>query len=397
MESIYEKSEEEEVIEKESILPPNEQKQLRERDQQKEVTKDAIEVNEVKAEVCESFVNDQADLPESDTISELNQSREKELCDRQIIIHDVPMKSSRKLEMKAVIKRLENLIAITKEDISRLNRLPSGEIRLTFKDKQIVDDIIKKNYQKNVLNDGPYNYFLIDKNIKPCLTKSALHELKKAQQEVNKKNAFLKEEGDHFYVLDGDPGFRNGACVRLVKSESKERRDRQIIIYDLNLMESQKESNLESNEESNQKSNRELKAVIKKLEDLVTITEEDISDLHQMAPGTIHVTFKDKQIVDDIMMKNCQKNVLPDGTFYYTLIDKSIKACLTKKALHNVQKANQERDKKNALLKDDHFYVLDGDPGFRNGVSVRLVKKDAIGVNEVKAEVCVDTLSDKTA
>ena len=76
MESIYEKSEEEEVIEKESILPPNEQKQLRLRDQQKEVTKDAIEVNEVKAEVCESFVNDQADLPESDTISELNQSRE---------------------------------------------------------------------------------------------------------------------------------------------------------------------------------------------------------------------------------------------------------------------------------------------------------------------------------
>ena len=380
MESIYEKSEEEEV--KESILPPNEQKQLRERDQLKEVTKDAIEVNEVKAEVCESFVNDQADLPESDTISELNQSREKELCDRQIIIHDVPMKSSRKLEMKAVIKKLENLITITKEDISRLNRLPSGEIRLTFKDKQIVDDIIRKNYQKNVLNDGPYNFFLIDKNIKPCLTKNALHELKKAQQEVNKKNAFLKEEGDHFYVLDGDPGFRNGAGVRLVKSESKERRDRQIIIYDLNLMENQKESNPESN--------RELKAVIKKLEDLVTITEEDISDLHQMAPGTIHVTFKDKQIVDDIMMKNCQKNVLPDGTFYYTLIDKSIKACLTKKALHNVQKANQERDKKNALLKeeDDHFYVLDGDPGFRNGVSVRLVKKDVSSV---------ETLSDKTA
>ena len=381
MESIYEKSEEE-VKEKESILPPNEQKQLRERDQQKEVTKDAIEVNEVKAEVCESFVNDQADLPESDTISELNQSREKELCDRQIIIHDLPMKSSRKLEMKAVIKRLENLITITKEDISRLKRLPSGEIRLTFKDKQIVDDIIRKNYQKNVLNDGPYNFFLIDKNIKPCLTKNALHELKKAQQEVNKKNAFLKEEGDHFYVLDGDPGFRNGAGVRLVKSESKERRDRQIIIYDLNLMENQKESNPESN--------RELKAVIKKLEDLVTITEEDISDLHQMAPGTIHVTFKDKQIVDDIMMKNCQKNVLPDGTFYYTLIDKSIKACLTKKALHNVQKANQERDKKNALLKeeDDHFYVLDGDPGFRNGVSVRLVKKDVSSV---------ETLSDKTA
>ena len=381
MESIYEKSEEE-VKEKESILPPNEQKQLRERDQQKGVTKDAIEVNEVKAEVCESFVNDQADLPESDTISELNQSREKELCDRQIIIHDVPMKSSRKLEMKAVIKRLENLITITKEDISRLKRLPSGEIRLTFKDKQIVDDIIRKNYQKNVLNDGPYNFFLIDKNIKPCLTKNALHELKKAQQEVNKKNAFLKEEGDHFYVLDGDPGFRNGAGVRLVKSESKERRDRQIIIYDLNLMENQKESNPESN--------RELKAVIKKLEDLVTITEEDISDLHQMAPGTIHVTFKDKQIVDDIMMKNCQKNVLPDGTFYYTLIDKSIKACLTKKALHNVQKANQERDKKNALLKeeDDHFYVLDGDPGFRNGVSVRLVKKDVSSV---------ETLSDKTA
>ena len=381
MESIYEKSEEE-VKEKESILPPNEQKQLRERDQQKGVTKDAIEVNEVKAEVCESFVNDQADLPESDTISELNQSREKELCDRQIILHDLPMKSSRKLEMKAVIKKLENLITITKEDISRLNRLPSGEIRLTFKDKQIVDDIIKKNYQKNVLNDGPYNFFLIDKNIKPCLTKNALHELKKAQQEVNKKNALVKEESDHFYVLDGDPGFRNGAGVRLVKSESKERRDRQIIIYDLNLMENQKESNPESN--------RELKAVIKKLEDLVTITEEDISDLHQMAPGTIHVTFKDKQIVDDIMMKNCQKNVLPDGTFYYTLIDKSIKACLTKKALHNVQKANQERDKKNALLKeeDDHFYVLDGDPGFRNGVSVRLVKKDVSSV---------ETLSDKTA
>ena len=92
MESIYDKSEEEEeVIEKESILPPNEQKQLMERDQLKEVTKDAIEVNEVKAEVCESFVNVQADLPESDTISELNQSREKELCDRQIILHDIHM------------------------------------------------------------------------------------------------------------------------------------------------------------------------------------------------------------------------------------------------------------------------------------------------------------------
>ena len=72
MESIYEKPKEvleSEVIQKESILPQNEQKQLRERDQQqKQVTKDASEVD---VEVCESFENYQADLPESDTTSDI--------------------------------------------------------------------------------------------------------------------------------------------------------------------------------------------------------------------------------------------------------------------------------------------------------------------------------------
>ena len=78
LESIYEKPKEEvmesEVIQKESILPQNEQKQLRERDQQqKQVTTDASEVNEVKVdvEVCESFENYRADLPESDTTSDI--------------------------------------------------------------------------------------------------------------------------------------------------------------------------------------------------------------------------------------------------------------------------------------------------------------------------------------
>ena len=307
-------------------------------------------------------------------------TKSKELSDRQIVIYELP-KSYRKSELKAVIKKLENLIALTAKDISKVHRFPSGTIRVTFKDKQIVDDIMKKNYRKNSLPDGTFNYSLIDKSIRACLTREAHHNVQKANQELNKKNALVKlnEEEDHFYVLEGDPGFRNGVSVRLVKKESKELCDRQIIIHDLPNL------HMESHRES------ESKAVIKKLEDLVTITEEDISFLNRMSSGAICVTFKDKQIVEDILKKNQQKNVLPDGTFHYSLVDKNIKACLTRQAKLNVQKANEERDKKNDLLKeeDDHFYVLDGDPGFRNSVSVRLVKK--VG------NTCDDTLSDKTA
>ena len=393
----------EEVNNESILLSQSEQKQLRQRDNQQ-----TIEANTVPAEVCDDKI-DHAALPESVPSDEtMNSSSDTydEDCHKKLSLLHCP---SNKDEVSKFLQTYHS--GLTTNDIVQIESTKVGCI-VTLKSETLVDQIVEQTYKKITFSDGSTRYQVIDNRVKRHLTDFALRRLKAVEAEVKKRNAGLSNK-DYSYTIVGDPKEGQVFCHLIPNSfgkgeDPKERTDRQIVINDL----PEESSDIEGHLFSEEYKKSERNAVMKKLADLTDITEEAIvatmrfrSDGNESErPDNILVTFKDKATVDTIMKKNIKKTVLPDGQIRWQMIDQNIKPQRTRKAMAAYVKARKECNRKNAELKDpDYIYVLDGDPGFRRSVEVKLVKRirnptstlsDNQQTIETKPEVCDDKIDE---
>ena len=380
------------------MLSQSEQKQLRQRDNQQ-----TIEANPETAEVCDDKIDHTA-LPESvlsdETMNSSSDTNDED-CHKKLSLLHCP---SNKDEVSKFLQMYHS--GLTTNDIVQIESTKVGCI-VTLNSETLVDQIVEQNYRKTTFGDGSTNYCLIDNRVRRHLTKSAKRRFKAVEAEVKARNAGLSNK-DYSYTIVGDPKEGQVYCHLLPSplekgKDRKELIDRQITIFGL------PEESLDiDNPEDYRKSER--MAVVKKLAGLIELTEEDFVGTMRFrsdgkkskSPDDILVTFKEKATVDTIMKNNIKETVLPDGQIRRLMIVQNILPRKTKKAWAAYQKASNECNRKNAELKDpDYIYVLDGDPGFRDRIEVKLVKRirnptSTLSDNQqnikTKPEVCDDKI-----